>query len=137
MLICLKAAIWEEPKYTEFSLEIQGVPSPGPARHLLNPSGRSGSIFSWQAHKVSIAPLFPSLQGAPNIGSVSLSLFYLLTCFFVCVPVLPSNLSLHLKLLLVIHHFRSNYYISSPFFLHSVNTRFLCRKNVQTGSPGV
>lgn len=125
VLICLKAAIWKEPKSTEFSIEIQGVPSPRPAQHLLNPSGRSGSIFWWQAHKGSIAPLFPSIQGAPNIGSVSLFLLYLSTCFFLCVPVLPSNLSLHLKRLLVIHHFRSNNFISSPFFLHSVNTRFI------------
>lgn len=101
VLICLKAAIWEEPKYGEFRIGIHGVPSARPARLLLNPSGGSGSTFSWRAHKVSIAPLFPPLQGAPNIGSVSLFLFYLLTCFFVSSqsfpPIFPFTLNFSLS----------------------------------------
>lgn len=83
VLICLKAAIWEAAQiHTELSIEIRGVSSPRPARRFLNPSGGLGSIFSRRAQKVSIALLFPSLQAAPNIGSLSLFLFYLLTCFF-------------------------------------------------------
>lgn len=83
VLICLKAAIWEAAQiHTELSIEIRGVSSPRPARRFLNPSGGLGSIFSWRAQKVSIALLFPSLQAALNIGSLSLFLFYLLTCFF-------------------------------------------------------
>lgn len=95
--------------HTELSIEVQGVTSPCPVKHFLNPLERLASVFSWQTHKLSIALLsfFPS--ECPLYWSVSLFSFIYWPVSLCATQVTPTYFSFNLKLLLIRHHLRLNY----------------------------